>query len=29
MGLVRFQGNDVVPLCVLYRQYFQEMLEGC
>jgi hypothetical protein len=29
MGLVRFQGNDVVPLCVLYRQYFREMLEGC
>ncbi|MBW4518828.1 MAG: AAA-like domain-containing protein [Scytolyngbya sp. HA4215-MV1] len=28
MGLVRFQGNDVVPLCDLYRQYFQEMLRG-
>jgi tetratricopeptide (TPR) repeat protein len=26
MGLVRFQGNDVVPLCTLYRRYFQEML---
>jgi hypothetical protein len=26
MGLVRFRGNDVVPLCHLYRQYFQEML---
>lgn len=26
MGLVRFQGNDVVPLCNLYRQYFREML---
>ncbi len=26
MGLVRFQGNDVVPLCGLYRRYFQEML---
>jgi AAA-like domain len=28
MGLVRFQGNDVVPLCALYRQYFSEMLGG-
>lgn len=28
MGLVRFQGNDVVPLCALYRQYFREMLGG-
>jgi hypothetical protein len=27
MGLVRFQGNDVVPLCDLYRQYFKEMLK--
>jgi AAA-like domain len=26
MGLVRFQGNDVVPLCDLYRQYFRERL---
>jgi hypothetical protein len=28
MGLVRFQGNDVVPLCDLYRKYFREMLEA-
>lgn len=28
MGLVRFSGNDVVPLCDLYRQYFKEMLGG-
>jgi AAA-like domain/CHAT domain len=28
MGLVRFSGNDVVPLCELYRQYFREMLGG-
>jgi hypothetical protein len=27
MGLVKFQGNDVVPLCDLYRQYFREMLK--
>jgi AAA-like domain/CHAT domain len=27
MGLVRFHGNDVVPLCDLYRKYFREMLE--
>lgn len=26
MGLVRFQGNDVVPLCDLYRRYFRERL---
>jgi hypothetical protein len=26
MGLVRFQGNDVVPLCDLYRQYFKAVL---
>ena len=26
MGLVRFQGNDVIPLCNLYRQYFLERL---
>lgn len=28
MGLVRFQGNDVVPLCELYRQYFNEVMRG-
>ena len=28
MGLVRFQGNDVVPLCDLYRRYFRERLGG-
>jgi hypothetical protein len=28
MGLVRYQRNDVVPLCDLYRQYFREMLRG-
>ncbi|MHC5720374.1 MAG: AAA-like domain-containing protein [Nostoc sp.] len=22
MGLVKFQGNEVVPLCDLYKQYF-------
>ncbi|WP_442948431.1 AAA-like domain-containing protein [Nostoc sp.] len=22
MGLVKFQGNEVIPLCELYRQYF-------
>lgn len=26
MGLVRFQDNNVVPLCNLYRQYFKERL---
>jgi hypothetical protein len=26
MGLVRYQGNEVVPLCELYRQYFQQRL---
>jgi AAA-like domain/CHAT domain len=26
MGLVKFQGNNVVPLCGLYRQYFADML---
>lgn len=26
MGLVRFQGSDVVPVCTLYRQYFRERL---
>jgi hypothetical protein len=28
MGLVKFSGNDVEPLCNLYRQYFREMLDG-
>jgi AAA-like domain len=27
MGLVRYQGNDVVIFCGLYRKYFWEMLE--
>ena len=26
MGLVKFQGNDVIPLCDLYRQYFRDRL---
>ena len=26
MGLVKFQGNEVMPLCNLYRQYFLERL---
>lgn len=26
MGLVRFQGNDVIPLCDLYRRYFRDRL---
>lgn len=26
MGLVKFQGNKVVPLCDLYRQYFGHRL---
>jgi hypothetical protein len=26
MGLVKFQGNQVVPLCGLYRQYFGHRL---
>ena len=26
MGLVKYQGNDVVPLCDLYRKYFQARL---
>lgn len=26
MGLVKFQGNDVAPLCNLYRIYFKEKL---
>jgi serine/threonine-protein kinase len=24
MGLVKFQGNAVMPLCDLYRQYFRD-----
>ncbi|MEM8503613.1 MAG: AAA-like domain-containing protein [Cyanobacteria bacterium P01_D01_bin.1] len=28
MGLVKYQGNEVVPLCELYRQYFQSRLGG-
>ncbi|MEM9090516.1 MAG: AAA-like domain-containing protein [Cyanobacteria bacterium P01_F01_bin.53] len=28
MGLVKYQGNEVVPLCGLYRQYFQARLGG-
>lgn len=28
MGLVNFQGNDVTPLCDLYRLYFRERLRG-
>ena len=28
MGLVEFQGNDVVPLCDLYRNYFRDVLGG-
>ncbi len=27
MGLVRFQGNEIAPLCNLYRQYFREVLK--
>lgn len=27
MGLVKFQGNAVIPLCDLYRQYFSNRLE--
>lgn len=26
MGLVRYEGNAVIPLCNLYRKYFQERL---
>ncbi len=26
MGLVKFQGNEVIPTCNLYRQYFREWL---
>lgn len=28
MGLVKFQGNDVMPLCDLYGLYFRERLRG-
>jgi hypothetical protein len=28
MGLVKYQGNEVVPLCELYRQYFRARLGG-
>ena len=28
MGLVKYQGNEVVPLCELYKQYFQSRLGG-
>lgn len=28
MGLVKFQGNAVTPLCDLYRQYFREILSN-
>jgi hypothetical protein len=28
MGLVRWQGNDVMPMCDLYRVYFRERLGG-
>jgi hypothetical protein len=28
MGLVKFQGNEVVERCDLYRQYFRNRLEG-
>ncbi|MBE9145170.1 AAA-like domain-containing protein [Planktothrix mougeotii] len=27
MGLVKFRGNDVIPLCNLYRLYFSDRLE--
>jgi serine/threonine-protein kinase len=26
MGLVKFQGNAVTPLCEMYRQYFRDRL---
>ena len=26
MGLVKFRGNDVIPLCNLYRLYFSDRL---
>ena len=28
MGLVKFQGNAVMPLCNLYRQYFRDRLDS-
>jgi AAA-like domain len=28
MGLVRFRGNQVEPLCELYRSYFQNRLQN-
>ena len=28
MGLVKFQGNAVMPLCSLYRQYFSDRLDN-
>jgi AAA-like domain len=28
MGLVRFHGNEVVPLCNLYKNYFRDVLRG-
>ena len=28
MGLVKYQGNEVAPLCGLYRQYFQARLDN-
>ncbi|NMG07882.1 AAA-like domain-containing protein [Brasilonema sp. UFV-L1] len=27
MGIIKFQGNKVMPLCDLYRQYFRDRLE--
>lgn len=26
LGLIKFDGNDVVPLCGLYQEYFREHL---
>ncbi|NJM98849.1 MAG: CHAT domain-containing protein [Phormidesmis sp. RL_2_1] len=28
MGLIKYQGNEVLPLCDLYRQYFKSRLVG-
>jgi hypothetical protein len=28
MGLIKRQGNDVIPLCDLYRLYFSERFRG-
>ena len=28
MGLVKFQGNTVMPLCEMYRQYFRDRLKA-